>query len=141
MNNQLNIETVTIHKYQNIITGHMRLLEEDDLSSIINLQQIVLNNLNDADIFEPQSAESLGDCVKTHGQIMGIIVEERLIAYRVIYFPKHHQDNLGRDLSLPKSVLNSVAHLESVVVHPDYRGNSLALKMNVQALKIMSALN
>jgi RimJ/RimL family protein N-acetyltransferase len=140
--NTLNIETVKIRKYQNSfsnndIIGHIRLLTEDDLPSIINLQQTIVNNLSDANIFEPSSEKLFYECISMFGQILGIFVEKQLISYCIIYFPRCHQDNLGYELNLPPEELNQVAHLESAIVHPDYRGNSLMLRMNIQALKMI----
>jgi ribosomal protein S18 acetylase RimI-like enzyme len=141
---QNGIEVITIPKYQNVLhnnmMGDMIFLDESYLSSIMTLQEIIVQDLKGTDIFQHDSEEFLQGCLKTHGRIIGIIVKDKLIAYRVIYFPGQREDNLGIDLFFPEKLLNKVAHLEMVVVHPDYRGNSLALKMNNQALKIMKTL-
>jgi ribosomal protein S18 acetylase RimI-like enzyme len=139
------IEVVKIQKYQNIphennLTASMIFLDDSYLSSIITLQEMIVEDLKGTNIFQSDSAEFLQRCLTTHGRIIGTIVKKKLIAYRVIYFPKHFDDNLGIDLSFPEKILSKVAHLETVVVHPDYRGNSLALKMNYQALNVMKTL-
>lgn len=136
------IEVLKISKYQNIplnnkITGYMILLDDSYLSSIITLQERIVKDLKDTNIFQSDSVEFLQRCFKKSGRIIGVIVKDKLIAYRVIYFPESNSDNLGIDLFFSKKILSHVAHLETVVVHPDYRGNSLALKMNCQALKVM----
>jgi ribosomal protein S18 acetylase RimI-like enzyme len=136
------IELITIQKYQNIpqknqIMGYMIFLDDSYLSSIMMLQEMIVEDLKGTNIFQHYSAEFIQSCFKTHGRIIGIIVKGKLIAYRIIYFPKHNDDNLGIDLDFPEKILSKVAHLQMVVVHPDYRGNSLALKMNYQALNVM----
>lgn len=118
----------------------MIVLDDSYLSSIMTLQEMIVEDLKDSNIFQSDSAEFIQRCLKTHGKIIGIIVKDRLIAFRVIYFPGHFDDNLGIELAFPEKILSQVAHLETVVVHPDYRGNSLALKMNYQALNVMKTL-
>jgi len=141
---QDSIKTVTLQKYQNIphnqITGDLIFLDESHLSSIMALQKIVVNHLNDPMIFEPASIEFIQRCLKNDGKMIGIIIQDQLIAYCAIYFPRHNDTNLGVDLSLPANILNKVAQLEVVAVHPDYRGNSLGLTMSNQALQIMKTL-
>jgi len=143
---QNELEIVKIYKNrqftnkENIVIGNMRLLEDEHLPSVINLQEKVVSSLKDRGIFHPNSIDFLQFCVKKYGRMIGIFVKHELIAYCVIYFPGNSQDNLGADLSFSKTMLHKVAHLEMIAVHPDYRGNSLALKMSQQALVIMKML-
>lgn len=137
----MNIEAVIIQKYQNIphnnITGDLIFLDESHLPSIMALQEIVIKNLRDPVIFEPASIEFIQHCLKTDGKMIGVIIKNQLIAHCAIYFPRHNNNNLGLDLSFPENILDKVAQLEVVAVHPDYRGNLLGLTMSNQALKIM----
>lgn len=139
------IELLTIQKYKNIvqknqIVGYMIFLEDSYLSSIMTLQEMIVEDLKGTNIYQHDSAEFIKSCLKTHGRIIGIVVKDKLIAYRIIYFPKHSDDNLGIDLDFPEKILTKVAHFEGLIVHPDYRGNSLAFKMNSQALNLMKTL-
>lgn len=63
------------------------------------------------------------------GKILGCYVNDRLIAYGALIFPGFDNENLGYDLKLEKEELLKVAHLDSVAVHPDYRGNKLQYQL------------
>lgn len=54
--------------------------------------------------------------VKDSGNIAGVFV---------VRFPGKQEDNLGRDIGLPKEELKKVAHMESIAILPEYRGNGL----------------
>lgn len=58
-------------------------------------------------------------------------------AFFTIRFPKHDEDNLGRSLNLTQDELLKVAHMETAVVHPDYRGNHLEQRLMAEAVKIL----
>lgn len=63
------------------------------------------------------------------GKILGCYVTNKLIAYCVLIFPGFDNENLGYDLKLEKDELLKVSHLDSVAVHPDYRGNKLQYQL------------
>jgi ribosomal protein S18 acetylase RimI-like enzyme len=116
-------------------------LDERRLTDIMNLQEIIVQNLSDPELFHADSIHFIRDHICKRGRIIGVISEKRLIAYRILAFPGNDPDNLGIDLKLPKKELNKVAHLESFAVHPAYRGNSLQLKTLGPAIRIIRDLN
>ena len=103
----------------------IRFLTEDDLQGAIKLQEIVLRNLKDPEIYHPASQEILKEHLSRKGSAIGVVIEEGLIGFGILHIPGDEQDNLGRDIGLSKKDLNKVAHLQFSVVHPDYRGKSL----------------
>lgn len=119
----------------------MHLIGKDHLSQIIRLQDIVVENLNLSDIFQSDSREFLKDELKKGGKVIGVFTEDDLIAYRFITMPKGESMNLGVDLGLPKKMLERVGHLETTIVHPDYRGNGLQRKTLYHALEIFNELD
>ncbi|MDD1741800.1 MAG: hypothetical protein LUQ47_00555 [Methanotrichaceae archaeon] len=65
------------------------------------------------------------------------MTHDGLAAYSMIYFPGKSKENLGRDIGLCDIELEKVAHLQAIVVHPAYRGNSLQKRMTYHHLKII----
>ena len=74
------------------------------------------------------------------GFVVGLFSDEKLAAFRNVYYPEigEHNWNLGMDIGLCNEELADVANLQMVCVHPDYRGNGLALKMNRISLRLLS---
>ncbi len=119
---------------------HMKLIGEDHLSQILELQDIVIRNIKLPEIFQSDSKEFFKEELKKGGKIIGVFSEGELIAYRFITMPKGNAMNLGVDLGLPKKELDKVGHLETTIVHPDYRGNGLQRKTLFVALDIFDHL-
>ena len=64
--------------------------------------------------------------MKSGAKIIGVFNEtDNLIAYRYISFPGSDNKSLAYDIDLPKNQMDKVVHLETTVVHPEYRGNAL----------------
>ena len=60
--------------------------------------------------------------------------------YFLLRFPlARDADNLGRDAGLAEEELSHVAHLESVAVHPAFRGRGLALAMGQRLVALARA--
>ena len=72
------IELLTIEKYKNIvqknkIVGHMIFLDDSYLSSIMTLQEIIVEELKGTNIFQHDSAEFIKACLNTHGRIICLL--------------------------------------------------------------------
>lgn len=119
------------------VSYDLTFLDERRLTDIMNLQEIIVQNLSDPELFHADSIHFIRDHIHKRGRIIGVISEKRLIAYRILAFPGNDHDNLGIDLKLPKAELAKVAHLDSFVVHPSYRGNTLQLKTLPPAIGIL----
>jgi hypothetical protein len=136
------IQMVSIHKYRGMpiknTNASIVFLDESDLPTVRNFQKNIKKFLNEPEMFEIDSVELLQRFIKT-GRIIGVILNGRLIAYSIIYFPDDEY-NLGLDLSLPMDLLRKVAHFESVAVHQDYWGNSLGLILNSHANNMIRRL-
>lgn len=112
-------------------------LDEGRLRDIMDLQDLVVKEVHDPELFHPDSIHFIRDRIRKKGRIIGITSENTLIAYRILSFPGSDHDNLGIDLELPENELHRVAHLEFFVVHPEYRGNALQLKTLPAAMSIL----
>jgi len=123
------------------VAYELTLLDEGHLKNVMDLQEIIVQDLSDPELFHSDSIHFIRNHIRKRGRIIGVISEKRLIAYRILAFPGNDHDNLGIDLTLPKKELNKVAHLESFVVHPAYRGNLLQLKTLGPTIRIIRDLN
>lgn len=118
---------------------NVKILCYEHLSQIMKLQQIIVENVSTPELFEPMSCEFMEEHIERNGFVLGAFVREELIAFRVVYYP-HDQDkywNLGFDIGLSPEQRAKVANLQMVCVHPGYRGNALASKLNHLSLRIL----
>ncbi len=136
------IESGIIKKNNNEnIKYHMILLDESYLTDVMYLQEKIIHEVNNSHLYDPVTLDSMKKRFMREGRIIGAFSDHRIIAFRVIHFPPHGDDNFGIDIDLPEDELHKVAHLAATVVHPAYRGNSLAFKMNMHAIKIIRDLD
>lgn len=114
-------------------------LEEKHLPLLMHLQEVIVQNLSRPDLLQAFSYDFMKRHLGPQGVVLGVFVEKQLVAFRNIYFPDSWDAewNLGKDLGLPEEELVNVANLQMVCVHPRFRGNSLALKMNRVSLGLL----
>lgn len=104
----------------------MRLLEIAELNSVVDLQSYVYDRLPNKQVLYADTYEDMLEDMRQGAKIIGVYNKyNELIAYRYIGFPGKSDKNLGLDINMPIAELANVAHLETTVVRPDYRGNSL----------------
>lgn len=109
----------------------MCFLDSSHIDEIIGLQETIKEHLEDKRLFVSDTKDFiLGEILPPgKGLMIGTFSEGRLIAYRSISFKNADDKNLGKILNIPEEELDRVVHLEATVVHPDYRGNRLQLRM------------
>lgn len=113
-------------KKGNLINAVIKTLSNKYIESIMNLQDEIINSLDDKSFFARTEKHEFEDIINTNGEILGVFTEEdKLIAFGAMVKPHLLEFNLGYDLNFDKSKLMKVAHMESTVVHPSYRGNRL----------------
>ncbi|MBI9089214.1 MAG: GNAT family N-acetyltransferase [Desulfobacterium sp.] len=117
----------------------MQLLEDHYLDEVMALQAVIVDRLTRKEMLEPFSKTFMQSHFDKKGFVIGIFVNNRLIAFRNVYFPDKDdlEWNLGLDLGFSESECKRLANLQMVCVHPDFRGNHLARKMNRQAIDII----
>jgi ribosomal protein S18 acetylase RimI-like enzyme len=114
---------------QEDVLYEMRFIDDAYLKDMMALEEIIIQNLSDKEIFRTHSPDYFIDHFKVENSVIGVFADDGLIAYNVLYFPGANEDNFGTDIGLPSDELNKVVHLETVAVHPAFRGNSLQRKM------------
>ncbi|MDF2520489.1 MAG: hypothetical protein K0R84_1117, partial [Clostridia bacterium] len=119
----------------------MRLITKEELGAVIDLQQYVYDRLPNKNVLYVDTYKDMFDDMKLGAQVIGVYNSNKeLIAYRYIGFPGQNDKNLGFDINLPTNELKRVAHLETTVVRPDYRGNSLQSLTLQQAVPLIEEL-
>ncbi len=114
-------------------------LDERHLPLVMALQEVIVQKLGRPDLLQPFSCDFMKQHMGRQGVVLGVFVENRLAAFRNLYYPDpwDKQWNLGLDLGLAEDELVKVANLQMVCVHPHFRGNALALKMNQISLGLL----
>jgi len=120
----------------------IRILDQSFLPQIMELQQLIIENLLRKDTLQPFPADFMEEHLGRKGFVLGVLSGSDLLAFRNVYFPDINdmEWNLGIDLGFPSRILNKVANLQMVCVHPSCRGNSIAVTMNRHAIRIIKEL-
>jgi len=115
------------------------ILNEKHLPLVMALQAVIVQNLGRPDLLQSFSYDFMKQHMGRQGAVLGVFVENRLAAFRNLYYPHPWEKewNLGLDLGLPEDELTKVANLQMVCVHPRFRGNGLAMKMNRISLELL----
>lgn len=119
----------------------MKLLREDQLDMLMELQQKVYDEIDDEEVFQLTTKEEFQIRAQEKGRILGVFVEDRLAAFLALYFPgKDDEENLGRDIGLSGEELDKVAYFESLAVDSAFRGNNLQQKMQQEAYDLVAEI-
>ncbi len=115
-------------------------VDQSFLNQIMELQDVIAQSLPDEEIFRLDSKDYFRSHFQVDSAVMAAFTKGEMIAYHVISFPGEGEDNFGRDIAIPKNELKCVAHLETMAVHPEYRGNSLQRRMIGHHIKVIDVL-
>src|SRR5690606_26632882 len=106
------------------------LLDETHIPELVTLQQEVVDALPDKAILQPLDNDELSFILSGNGLMIGVFVEEKLIAFRALLEPMIDEEHLGYDIGLKtEEELRKVLYQEISNVHPDYRGYGLQRTM------------
>ncbi len=111
-------------------TWILRTAKKEDADEIYQVMQEVYERLDDKTLF----VTSDPDYIQAHLEAEGFMVvvcdpQGKMVGNFMVRYPMDAEDNLGRDLGLPEEELYKVAHMESAVVLPEYRGHHLQIQM------------
>lgn len=116
----------------------VHVLKKDNLETILHLQDIVLGTLVNNDFLSPLTREEYEDAISAN-LMVGVFVEEQLIAFRALVIPEIDEHHLGYDIGLETQQLNKVVYQEITNVHPDYRGFGLQKKLGPIVMELLDA--
>ncbi len=99
-----------------------------DFQALANVIHTVWEKIENKDWFVADHADFIHDLLQHQNGIgyKAMVKESGIIAgVFVVTFPGRQEENLGWDMGLPEEELEKVAHMESVAILPEYRGNGL----------------
>ncbi len=114
-----------------------RIAEIKDAMEIHSLMEQVYEQLDDQTLYVCDGLSFVQEHLSEKGFGLVVTFEEQLVGGLIVRFPQMEKDNLGLDIGLPESELCHVAHMESVVVHPDFRGRGIQSKLLQKAEEVL----
>lgn len=103
----------------------IRAVAPGEAAQVLALQAVAIGGL----MFPITEQEVRDMLTEGQGCILGVWVQDELIAFLAITVPDLGENNLGRDAGLPDQALSGIAQWTAVVVHPGYRGNGLHVRL------------
>jgi len=76
----------------------IRYLDEDHLEEMMSLQDVIVQNLEDKEIFRTHSIDYFKDLFQVEKAAIGASTEEGLIVCSILQFPEEIEDNYGADV-------------------------------------------
>ena len=96
------------------------------LDKIMELQKIIIDGLENKELYADTEREEFEEYIKKNGKILGCVTEDdELIAMGVYAKKGYDKSNYGYDIGLDNEELLKVGQIESTVVKEAYRGNKL----------------
>lgn len=129
MDNVMKRLSITNRLSGQLCQSEIVLLTFGDWQRVAALQQDVMQQLPEPELFFPLEESEIQEVLSTKGITVGALVDGRLIGFSSILFPGISEDNVGIDLELASEELAKVAYLKAGSIHPDFRGNSLQIQM------------
>ncbi|MPQ43066.1 GNAT family N-acetyltransferase [Clostridium tarantellae] len=122
MNKVLNVK----RKDGIVLEVYLKELDLSYINKIMELQNIVLQGLEDRQLYVPTNREEFISYLNSHGKILGCVTEEdELIAFGVYLKRGYDKSNYGYDVGIEGEELLKVGHIDTTIVKEEYRGNSL----------------
>ncbi|MGM8211235.1 GNAT family N-acetyltransferase [Virgibacillus sp. W0430] len=104
-------------------------LSIDDLPKMLVLQEKVIESIEQKDSLQPLTVQEFTTIFSGKGFVIGVFIDEKLIALRAMLEPKIDEEHFGLDAGLPDEDLEKVIYQEISCVDPAYRGNRLQQMM------------
>ena len=122
MNNILNLK----RKDGIEVKVELKVLNISYLDKIMELQKIIIDGLENKELYADTEREEFEEYIKKNGKILGCVTEDdELIAMGVYAKKGYDKSNYGYDIGLDNEELLKVGQIESTVVKEEYRGNKL----------------
>lgn len=107
------------------IPYYIRNLTMNELQDVLHLQREVVAALEDESKLATLSEEEFTFILSGNGSLIGVYVDECLIAFRATLVPGEDDEHLGLDIGLDADELSSVIYQEISNVSPAFRGHGL----------------
>ena len=122
MNNILNLK----RKDGIEVKVELKVLNISYLDKIMELQKIIIDGLENKELYADTEREEFEEYIKKNGKILGCVTEDdELIAMGVYAKKGYDKSNYGYDIGLENEELLKIGQIESTGVTEEYRGNKL----------------
>lgn len=109
-----------------VIEAKLKELGLSYIDKIMELQEIIMNGLENKEIYADTEREEFEEYIKENGKIIGYVTsDDELIAMGVYAKKGYDKSNYGYDIDLKGEEILKVGQIESTVVREEYRGNKL----------------
>ena len=108
------------------VQAELKELNISYLDKIMELQKIIIDGLENKELYADTEREEFEEYIKKNGKIIGCVTEgDELIAMGVYAKKGYDKSNYGYDIGLDDEEVLKVGQIESTVVKEEYRGNKL----------------
>ena len=108
------------------VQAELKELSISYLDKIMQLQKIIIDGLENKELYADTEREEFEEYIKKNGKILGCVTEDdELIAMGVYAKKGYDKSNYGYDIGLENEELLKIGQIESTVVKEEYRGNKL----------------
>jgi len=108
---------------------------KDDIPLINDLMNHIDLEISNPYIFVKDDKTFIEDHISKKGFTIKATTNHKMVAFLIVRYPRKEADNLGKDVRIDPEDYDNIAHMESVVVVPNHRGNKLMLKLLKKAEK------
>ena len=112
---------------------------QKDIPTMMYIIEESLPLIPDQDWFVGDTTEFYAQHIKNCGFTLKAISDSdgAIAAFFTVRYPKLDSDNCGFDLCFTEAELLKTAHMETCVVHPDYRGHHLEARLMESAIELL----
>ena len=108
-----------------------------DSAELKKVMEEVVAGLPQKDWYVADDIDFLERHIEDEGYILKCVVEEQIVGFLVVRYPKLAEDNLGQYLpNRTEELLLNIAHMESVAVLPRFRGYKIQKQLLEMAEEI-----
>lgn len=124
------------------IIDSIQLATPADVETIDRIMQFTVQNIKNRDWFFDDDIHFIRRHINSaEGYTLKYMVDGEIAGFLIIRYPGGDDDNLGLYLNLTDEQLQTVAHMESTCVLPQYRGRRIFQQLTARALEIERAKN
>lgn len=125
-----------------LVNARIKALNLDYIEKIMHLQNVILEGLENKELYADTEREEFEEYIRENGKIIGVLTkDDDLIAMGVFAKKGYDKGNYGYDLDITGEKLLEVGQIESTVVREEFRGNRLQKIICIELEKIAKQQN
>ena len=112
----------------------------ENLCDIVEIMNAAIPLLKNPDWFMIDTPEYLSRHFSDEGFTLKAMSGNRMAAFLTVRIPADASDNMAFDYDFSRAEAHLCAHMETCVVHPDFRGNHLEARLFAEAELLLSEM-